>query len=320
MVKILANDGIDNAGKSALEAEGYEVLTDKIAQDKLLDEINAQGIEVILVRSATQVRKDIIDGCPKLKMIGRGGVGMDNIDVAYAQERGIDVFNTPASSSQSVAELVFAHFFACARFLHDANRQMPEKGSSDFKALKKSYAKGVELRKKTIGIIGFGRIGQAVASTALGLGMKVMAYDPFLEEAEIGLEVMGVGKIKTVIKTTTLDDLLTNSHFITLHVPGSKGTASLIDAAEVAKMKDGVIIVNAARGGVISEGALLSGLNSGKIAAAGLDVFENEPQPREDLLKHPRISLTPHIGASTNEAQERIGLEIADKIIGFYKK
>lgn len=320
MIKVLANDGIHNAGKVALEAEGFEVITEKVAQDKLIEEINAKEIEVLLVRSATQVREDIINGCPKLKMIGRGGVGMDNIDVAYAQERGIEVFNTPASSSQSVAELVFAHFFSCARFLQDANRQMPTKGNTDFKALKKSYAAGIELRKKTIGIVGFGRIGQAVASTALGLGMKVTAYDPFLDEAEIGLEVMGVGKIKTVIKTTTLDDLLANSDFITLHVPGSKGTASLIDTAEIEKMKDGVVIVNAARGGVISENALLAGLNSGKISAAGLDVFDNEPQPRKDLLEHAKISLTPHIGASTNEAQERIGLEIADKIIGFYKK
>lgn len=319
-MKILANDGIDPTGKKALEDQGFEVITEKVEQTQLVDFINSQKVEVLLVRSATQVRQDIINNCAGLKMIGRGGVGMDNIDVAEAKEKGIDVFNTPAASSQSVAELVFAHLFSLVRFLSDSNRQMPDKGDSEFKSLKKAYSKGLELRGKTIGIIGFGRIGQAVGSIALGLGMKVLAYDPFVDEVEIALEINGVGKIKTDVKTTSLEDLLANSHFITLHVPGSKGDNSLIGEAEITKMKDGVMIVNAARGGVIAEDALIAALNSGKIAAAGLDVFENEPTPRKDLLEHPKVSLSPHIGASTNEAQERIGLELANKIIGFYKK
>lgn len=319
-MKVLANDGINPVGQKALEDNGFEVLTEKVEQGQLGEFINSQKVEVLLVRSATQVKEDIINNCVGLKMIGRGGVGMDNIDVTLAAERGIEVFNTPAASSQSVAELVFAHLFGMVRFLNDANRQMPGKGDSEFKSLKKAYSKGLELKGKTLGIIGFGRIGQAVASIALGLGMKVLAYDPFMEEAEIALEISGVGKIKTVIKTTSLEDLLANSHFLTLHVPGSKGGNSLIGEEEITKMKNGAIIVNAARGGVVNEDALLAALNSGKIAAAGLDVFENEPTPRKDLLEHPKVSLSPHIGASTNEAQERIGLELAEKIIGFYKK
>lgn len=319
-MKILANDGIEESAQKALENLGFEVITQKVEQSLLVDYINSQKVEVLLVRSATQVRADIINNCVGLKMIGRGGVGMDNIDVSYAKERGIEVFNTPAASSQSVAELVFAHLFSLVRFLHDANRQMPANGDTQFKALKKAYAEGIELRGKTLGIIGFGRIGQTVASIALGLGMKVLAYDPFIEETEVSLEIAGVGKIKTAICTTSMDALLADSHFITLHVPGSKGGGSLIGETEIAKMKDGVILLNAARGGVIDENALLEALNTGKVAGAGLDVFENEPQPRQDLLGHPRLSLSPHIGASTNEAQERIGMELANKIIGFYKK
>ena len=319
-MKILANDGIDPIGQKALEDHGFEVITKKVEQEQLVDFINSQNIEVLLVRSATKVREDIINNCVGLKMVGRGGVGMDNINVADAKERGIEVFNTPAASSQSVAELVFAHLFSLVRFLADANKQMPSKGDSEFKALKKVYSKGIELKGKTLGIVGFGRIGQSVASIALGLGMKILAYDPFVDEAEVALEINGVGKIKAEIKTTSLEDLLANSNLITLHVPGSKDGKSLIGDQEIAQMKDGVLIVNAARGGVVSEDALLAGLNSNKIAAAGLDVFENEPTPRKDLLSHPKVSLSPHIGASTNEAQERIGLELANKILGFYNK
>ncbi len=318
MIKVLANDGIDNSGKQKLQDAGFEVLTKKVAQNELADFVNTNEVKVVLVRSATTGRKEGIDSCVNLKMIGRGGVGMDNIDVAYAQERGIEVFNTPAASSQSVAELVFAHIFTCCRFLQDANRQMPVKGSSDFKALKKQYSKGLELKGRKIGIVGFGRIGQAVASMALGLGMKVLAYDPFIDEAEIAIEVSGVGKIKTSIQTTSMDDLLANCDFITLHVPGSKGTSHLIGEAEFLKMKEGGVVVNAAGGGVVSEGDLLEALEKGSLGAAALDVFEGEPQPNQQLLNHPRISVSPHIGASTKEAQERIGIELADKIIGFF--
>jgi D-3-phosphoglycerate dehydrogenase len=222
------------------------------------------------------------------------------------------VVNTPAASSHSVAELVFAHLFTSVRFLDDSNRQMPVNGDTQFETLKKKYAKGIELKGKTIGIIGFGRIGQAVAKIALGCGMKVVAHDPFLQEALLDLDIHGAKeKVRIAISTISMDGLLAKSDMITVHVPGGKS----ITKNEIAKMKDGVILVNIARGGVIDENDLIEGLNSGKIAHAGLDVFENEPTPSKAILSHPKISLTPHIGAATEEAQERIGIELSDLII-----
>jgi D-3-phosphoglycerate dehydrogenase / 2-oxoglutarate reductase len=309
---VLANDGIDNTGKALLENAGFTVLTDKVAQDKLVSFINDNKVIALTVRSATQVRKDLIDACPDLKVIGRGGVGMDNIDVEYARSKGIEVINTPAASSHSVAELVFAHLFNAVRFLYDSNRQMPSKGHADFEALKKKYAKGIELKGKTLGIVGFGRIGQAVAKIGLGLGMKIKAHDPFIQGAIVNLDIEGVAEpIRVNIHTEPLADVLKNSDLITFHVPGG----NLITANEIATMKKGVILANAARGGVIDERSLLDGLNTGHIAHACLDVFMNEPKPSEELLKHPKISLTPHIGAATEEAQERIGIELAEKLI-----
>lgn len=312
---ILANDGIDTVGKELLEKAGYTVVTEKVAQENLANAIIEKGYVALTVRSATKVRKDVIDACPNLKVIGRGGVGMDNIDVDYAKSKGIQVINTPAASSNSVAELVFAHIFNAVRFLYDSNRQMPTNGTTKFEELKKSYSKGVEVRNKTIGIIGFGRIGQYTAKIALGCGMKVLAYDPFVKEATLKLDIHGTNGVDVKINTVSLDELISNSDIISLHVPGGK----MITEKEIAKMKNGVILVNASRGGVIDENDLINGLNSGKIAHAGLDVFENEPTPSEQILKHSKISLTPHIGAATNEAQERIGIELAEKLIDALK-
>lgn len=309
--KILANDGIDAIGKQLLENAGYTVVTEKVDQENLISEINDKGYVALTVRSATKVRKDVIDACPGLKVIARGGVGMDNIDVDYAKSKNINVINTPAASSNSVAELVFAHLFNAVRFLYDSNRQMPANGDTKFEELKKKYAKGVELRGKTIGIVGFGRIGQAVAKMAAGLGMKIMAYDPFVTGVALDLEIVGVGIVNVNVIPVALEKVLTESDFITFHVPGGK----LITKKEIATMKNGVVLVNAARGGVINEEDLADALNSGKISHACLDVFENEPKPSAAILHHPKISLTPHIGAATNEAQERIGVELAEKII-----
>lgn len=309
--KILANDGIDAVGKQMLEKAGFTVITDKVAQENLAAEINDKGYVGLTVRSATKVRKDVIDACPNLKVIARGGVGMDNIDVDYARSKSINVINTPAASSNSVAELVFSHLFNAVRFLYDSNRKMPVSGAEKFEELKKAYAKGVELRGKTMGIIGFGRIGQYVAKIALGCGMKVLAYDPFVKDAVLHIDIAGTNGVDVNLATVSMDELISQSDFISLHVPGGK----VITAKEIEKMKAGVILVNAARGGVIDEADLIAGLNSGKIAHAGLDVFDNEPKPSEAILSHPKISLTPHIGAATNEAQERIGVELAEKII-----
>ena len=312
MINVLANDGISKSGKDSLEKDGFNVSTVTVAQNQLISYVNKENISVLLVRSATTVRKDLIDQCPGLKIIGRGGVGMDNIDVDYARNKGINVINTPAASSASVAELVFAHLYSGVRFLFESNRAMPLEGDSNFKGLKKTYAKGVELRGKTIGIIGFGRIGKETAKIAIGVGMKVLAYDKFLEKADLTLDFHDGKKINFEIKISKFDYLLKNSDFISLHVPAQKNF--VINKKEIDMMKDGAGLINAARGGVVNEVELVSALDSGKLSFAGLDTFENEPKPAVKLLMHPKISLTPHIGAATNEAQDRIGLELADQI------
>jgi len=313
MAKILINDGIHPDGKTALEAAGHEVITDKIAQDDLSAQLPA--FDAIVVRSATKVRKDLIDSCPNLKVIARGGVGLDNIDVDYAKGKGKQVMNTPAASSESVAELAFAHFLGLARFLHHANRDMPSKGNTEFKALKKSYSKGHQLRGKTLGVIGIGRIGQETAKIGVAMGMKVLPVDLFIKEVKLDINIAG-HTVTVNLPSVSMDEMLANADYISLHVP-STGQA-IIGAEEFAKMKDGVIIANPSRGGTIDEDALLAALNSGKVAGAGLDVFVNEPTPRADLLSHPNVSSTPHIGGSTVEAQRNIGMELADQLNTFF--
>lgn len=311
-MKVLANDGISQSGIDALESAGFEVSTTTVAQEQLANYINENKISVVLVRSATTVRKEVIDACPDLKIIGRGGVGMDNIDVDYAREQGLHVINTPAASSQSVAELVFAHLFTGVRYLYDSNRNMPLDGDTQFKKLKKNYAKGVELRGKTLGIIGFGRIGQEVAKIGLGVGMKVIAADKFIETANVSVDFFDGQSVNFNIKTQAMDDVLKQSDFVTLHVPAQKDY--VIGQAQFDMMKDGSALINAARGGVVNEVELVKALDSGKIAFAGLDTFQDEPTPAVQVLMNPKISLTPHIGAATNEAQDRIGVELATQI------
>jgi len=316
-MKVLANDGIAQTGVDQLEKAGFEVITTNVAQNQLEDYINKNNIDVILVRSATTVRAELIDACPSIKIIGRGGVGMDNIDVEYAREQGLHVINTPAASSHSVAELVFAHLFGMVRFLYDANRQMPLEGETNFKGLKKAYASGKELKGKTLGVFGFGRIGQATAKIALGVGMKVVAFDPFLEETDIELDFFDGQTVNFNIKTVSKEEVLKQADFITLHVPAQKDY--VIDKVEIKAMKDGVGIVNAARGGVVNEFELVQALESGKVAYAALDTFENEPKPAIQVLMNRYISLSPHIGAATTEAQDRIGSELASQIITLLK-
>ncbi|MBT4915617.1 MAG: D-2-hydroxyacid dehydrogenase [Formosa sp.] len=316
-MKILANDGISQSGIDDLTAAGFEVLTTTVAQEQLEKFINSENIVALLVRSATTVRKNLIDACPGLKVIGRGGVGMDNIDVSYARDKGLSVINTPAASSESVAELVFAHLFSGVRFLHDSNRNMPLEGEKKFKHLKKAYAKGTELRGKTLGVIGFGRIGQATAKIAIGLGMKVLAFDPFMEKTTISLEFFDKQIIDFEIKTVSKERVLKESDFISLHVPAQK--EFVIGEAEFEIMKVGAALINAARGGVVDEVALIAALDSNKLSFAGLDTFENEPTPAVQILMNSKISLTPHIGAATNQAQDRIGSELATQIISILK-
>ena len=321
MIRILANDGIDAAGKKIFLDAGFEVVTDKVPQDKLSEGL--QNFDAILVRSATQVRKEHIDACQNLKLIGRAGVGMDNIDVAYAREKGVHVVNTPDASSQSVAELVFANLFTMSRYLHDANRKMPAcETKEQFEALKKKYSSGIELKGKTLGIIGFGKIGQTVARMALGLGMKVMPFKLNAMDVKIEIDFFQThsnASLMVTMKCVPFEELLSNSDFITLHVPFPKGAAPVIGARELALMKHGVGIVNTARGGAVAEADLLEALNSGKVGYAALDVFEGEPLIKKELREHPNVSLTPHIGGSTKEAQERIGIELATKVVQLFK-
>jgi D-3-phosphoglycerate dehydrogenase len=315
MIRILANDGIDPIGKALLESAGFIVDTETVPQDGLIAAL--QNYDGLTVRSATKVRQDVIDQCPNLKLIGRGGVGMDNIDVEYARSKGIAVINTPAASSLSVAELVFAHLLTGNRFLQDSNRKMPVEGATNFNALKKAYAKGVELRGKTIGIVGFGRIGREVATMALGLGMNVLAYDLNHFSGDIELNFFGGQSIKIPVETVSFAEVILKSDYITLHTPFA--AKPILGEEEFVMMKPGVGIVNCSRGGIVDELALIRALDSGRVAFAGLDVFDNEPTPLQAILQHPRISLTPHIGAATNEAQERIGTELANLIIGYFK-
>lgn len=311
MTKVLANDGIAEEGKRILEDAGYEVVTDKIEQDKLAEGL--KDFSGIIVRSATKVTEDIIDANPHLKVIGRAGVGVDNIAVKHAESKGIKVVNTPAAASLSVAELAFAHMAGGVRFLQQSNREMAKEGKDKFKDLKKAYSKGIELRGKTLGLIGIGRIGQETAKIALGAGMNVVISDPMYDEITLEMDHLQVDpKPSFKVKTISNDELFKQADFISLHVPAMD--KPLINKDAFGKMKDGVGIINCARGGVIDEEALLEALDSGKVGFAGLDVFENEPTPNEKLLNHPKISVTPHIGASSVEAQKRVGVEIAEKV------
>ena len=312
-MKILANDGISKSGIEALEKFGFEVLTVKVAQNQLENYINERTIDAILVRNVTQVRQELIEACPSLKLIGCDGVDLDNIDVEYAEGNGLYVVNTPEASSSAVAELVFSHLFGMVRFLHSSNREMPLEGDSRFKELKKAYSEGIELRGKTIGIIGFGRIGQEVAKIAIGLGMHILATDDQIKSAAITLDFFNGQKATFTIDTVDKEQLLKEADFITLHVPEQDDY--IISKKEFKKMKDGVGIINTARGGILHEVDLVFAIESGKVQFAGLDVFETEPSPAVQLLMNPEISLTPHIGGATKEAQDRIGTELAGQII-----
>lgn len=295
-MKVLISDGLSKEGQAILENAGIECVNQFYSPEELVE--NIKDYECILVRSATKVPKEVIDAGKKLICIARGGAGIDNIDHQYAKSKGIPTLNTPAANSASVAELAIAHMFSLARFLHKSNVTMREG-----KWNKKEY-KGIELNGKTLGLIGCGKIGQLTAGIANAIGMKVVGFDPYIKEAA-GIEML------------SMDELLAKADFISLHVP--KQAEPVIGAKEIAKMKDGAFIINCARGGVVDEAALLDALNSGKIAGAGIDVYAEEPTKNMELVSHPNVSVTPHVGASTAEAQDRVGLEIAEKIVAALK-
>ena len=316
---VLANDGISKAGEELLKKAGIEFLEAKVSQEHLINFINENKVDVLLVRSATKVRKDLIDACPGLKIVGRGGVGMDNIDVEYAIEKGLYVINTPNASSRSVAEMVFAHFFSLARFLHESNRLMPLEGDTHFKAMKKSFSNAVEVEGKTLGVIGFGGIGQEVVKIGISLGMKIKVLTRKPRTETISLEFFDGKKVEFKISSdNNTDDFLKEVDLLSINTPKTK--EYIIDTPQFEKMKDGVFIVNTARGGVINEVTLLDAIENGKVAGAALDVFENEPSPELTLLMNPNLSLSPHLGGNTQDAQQKIGLELAEQIIEIKKK
>lgn len=318
-MKVLANDGISESGKKALLDAGIEVVEHRVSQEHLARIINENKIDVLLVRSATKLRQELIDACPTLKIIGRGGVGMDNIDVEYARSKGIKVINTPKASSRSVAEMVFAHFLSLARFLHESNRMMPLEGETQFNALKKSYSNAYELEGKTLGVIGFGGIGKEVVKIGISLGMKVKVCTRSPKTETISLEFFDGQKVNFEITSTNdMDGFLKDLDFLSINTPKTK--EYIIDTPQFEKMKDGIFIVNTARGGVINEVSLLDFIEDEKVAGAALDVFENEPNPELPLLMNPKLSLSPHLGGNTVDAQEKIGTELATQIIALKDK
>lgn len=318
-MKVLANDGISQSGRNALAAAEIELLDAKVSQENLAGFINEHLVDVLLVRSATQVRQELIDACPGLKIVGRGGVGMDNIDVEYAIEKGLYVINTPKASARSVAEMVFAHFFSLARFLHESNRLMPLEGDTHFSAMKKSFSSAVELEGKTLGVIGFGGIGKEVVKMGISLGMKVKVLTRTPRTETVSLDFFDGQKVNFELTSgNDWDVFLKDTDFISINTP--KANEYILDTPQFMKMKDGVFIVNTARGGVLNEVALLDFIDNGKVAGAALDVFENEPAPDLPLLMNPNLSLSPHLGGNTIDAQEKIGTELATQIIDIKHK
>jgi len=305
--KILINDGMEESGVNALKSLGFEVDTQKIPQEELSQKL--QDYQGIIVRSATKVRQELIDICPGLKFIARGGVGMDNIDVSHAREKGIAVINTPAASSRSVAELAMAHLLSITRGLQDSNRQFS--GGDQFSALKKKWSSCSELQGKTLLLLGFGRIGSELAKMATAMGMTVIVNDPYVEKAILKIK-LGTQEVEIQLQMVTREVGLPLADYVSLHAPFT-GSA-LLGKDEFAIMKKGCFVVNTSRGENIDEEALLHALDSGIVSAAGLDVFQNEPHIKEALIHHPKICTSAHIGASTLEAQERIAGELVYKI------
>ena len=310
---VLANDGISENGITLLRKEGISVLDARVSAEHLSNFINENNVDVLLVRSATQVRKNLIDECPNLKIIGRGGIGMDNIDVDYAIDKGIYIINSPKASSKSVAELVFAHFFSLARFLHESNRLMPLEGETKFNTLKKSFNNATELSGKTLGVIGMGNIGLEVIKIGISLGMSIVAYNRTPKTENVKISFFDGQSLHFEIKSVNLDEVLKKSDFISINI--SNAEKYFIDNEQIAMMKEGVFIANTARGGVLNEVALIDAIERGKVAGAALDVFENEPNPEIEILMNPALSLSPHIGGNTLEAQNRIAEELAEQII-----
>ncbi len=298
---VLVSDPLDPEAVAAMRAAGLTVdEKSELTAEDLVDQIG--GYDALVIRSATKVRAETLDAATRLKVIVRAGVGLDNVDLAHAETVGVKVRNTPAASSNSVAELALGHILSLARHI--------SRGTVSIKAgrWEKKGLKGIEISGKTLGILGIGRIGQSLARKAHVLGMHVICSDAFLKESPL----------PEIAPMVCKEDLLAQSDFLSLHMPFDSQVGPAISTAEFAQMKRGVFLVNCARGGVVDEEALVAALDTGHVAGAALDVFETEPpDPASPLFSRDRVSLTPHIGAATVEAQQRVGREAAEIVIAF---
>lgn len=311
-MKILANDGISQSGISSLEENGFEVMDVRVSQNQLPNYINDNGIDVLLVADKTQVRQELIEDCPSLKLIGKAGIDLDNIDVDFARENGLHVINTPLAIASAVAELIFAHLFGIARFLHQSNREMPLEGETRFNSLRKQFADGIELKGKTIGIIGDNEITDEVAKLALGIGMRVIFTGDYSEEKIITLSFFNGQTIDFTVEKEPFKEVLMKSDFISIHAPLQDDY--IIASKEFEHMKQGVGIINASHGRLVDEVALVNAIKDGIVKYAALDVFENQPNPEIQLLMNPEISFTPNIGSLTKESKLRTDKELAKQI------
>lgn len=313
-MKILANDGVADYGEYLFHKAGIELLPNRVSQEHLAAFINEQKVDVLLVKNATKVNKELINSCPNLKIIGKAGHDMHNIDVDFAESKRIYVINTPKASAKAVAEMVFAHFFTLIRFLHDSNRNMPLEGDIKFNLLKKSYLNASELSGKTIGLIGFDENAKEVVKKAIALGMKPVVYSEEIKKETLSLDFFDGRNIDFEIKTTQqMEDIFRNSDFISIHTP--KKDHYLIEAPEFEMMKENVFIANIVHPGTINEVALIDYIENKKIAGAALDVFETEPKPEVQILMNPSLSLSPHVAEQTIETEERIWTALVQQII-----
>lgn len=311
-MKILANDGISSAGEVLLNNAGHEILNNRISQEHLIHFINENLVDVLLVKNATTINEEIIDSCKSLKIIGKAGINMDNVSANYAIEKGLHVVSTPNSYSRAIAELVFAHFFTLARFLHDSNRMMPLEGDQKFNLLKKSYQNSVELHGKTLGVIGMNFDALEVIKIGISLGMNILAYSDTPKEEKVTLEYFDGQKLVFEIKSVKFEEILTNSDF--LCVMSTEKMGYILDSRQFELMKEGIYIVNIIKGAV-NEVSLIDYIENKKIAGAALDSFELEPKPDIQVLMNPSMSLSPNVATITRDAQEKTGKELAEQII-----
>lgn len=315
---ILINDGLSATAISQLEANSHQVKNLHVAASQLANYITKNQIEVLVVRSATQVTRAVLEACPSLKLVIRAGIGMDNIDLQAAMELGISVKNTPGASARSVAELVMAHIYTGYRHLHDANRNMPLEGDTRFNGLKKSYVNAYEVKGKTLGILGFGTIGKELAKLAYANGMQPITVNRKKKDNKLSLQFADKQQVEIEVPMLTFEEVLKQSDIISIHTPALG--KYLIGAEEIKKMKPGAAIINTARGGLLDEKVTLEALENASLNFVALDTFENEPKPQIQTLMHPNISLSPHIGGATIEAQERIGNKVVKIINELSKK